>query len=504
MTISFVVATVAIVLFVEALAGAVVLPSIKTGQDATVTAFDKAETMAKIIAGHAAPSGKVPGPAPLNPATITSDVVSLAIPRDTKPAAPGRVGSLALVLDTRGRILASSVPASYPVGNDADPFLPADAVNLLHRGLPAGNPKPGAAAVAELPNGKAVWALVAIRVPVDVAGAGPLTPSGDAPTIVDIRSDPKSGAELGTIGYTYVQAPPEKGYVLPHRLSAAATVILLTLPVGVVFGLATTESLRRRLRRLADASQAVAEGDFATRVHPRVGDELGQLERNFNDMTARLDDAKTRELELAAQNARLSERARISRELHDSISQDLFSLALLSGGLQRALPADSPLQPQVRQLTETVSTAIHEMRSLVLDLHPSALSERGLNAAIENLCATHRARLGLAITARLDPALLEPATEHALFRVAQEAVANAIRHANAAVVTVELDRLDAEVELTVTDDGIGFDPAEPSAASGVGLRVMRERVNELGGRLTVESQRGEGTIVKASVPGGER
>jgi signal transduction histidine kinase len=489
MTISFVVATVAIVLFVEALAGAVVLPSITTGQDATVTALDKAETMAKVIARQETAAGKQPGPVAVDPANIAT-LAALAVPRQAKPAQGGRIDSFALVLDTQGRILASNSAASYPVGQDGGSLLPPDAVALLRRGLPPQNPKLGSAAVADLPGGKAVWALVAIRVPVSAAGPG----------IVDIQPDDKGGASLGTIGYTYVQAPPVKGYVLPHRLSVAGLLLLLTVPVGVVFGLATTQSLRRRLRRLATASQAVAEGDFTTRVTPGDGDEVGQLERNFNDMTARLDEAKGRELELAAQNARLAERARISRELHDSISQDLFSLALLSGGIERALPADSALQPQVRQLAETVSTAIHEMRSLVLDLHPSALSERGLNAAIESLCASHRARLGVEVTTRLDSTALDPAAEHALFRVAQEAVANAIRHADAGVITVELRSRSERVELTVADDGSGFDPALPGLSSGVGLRVMRERVNELGGHLSVESGPGAGTTVKAVIP----
>jgi len=275
-------------------------------------------------------------------------------------------------------------------------------------------------------------------------------------------------------------------------------VLLLTVPVGVVFGLLTTRSLRRRLRRLADASQAVAAGDFDTRLTPASRDEVGQLERNFNDMTARLNEASERALKLASQNARLAERSRISRELHDSISQHLFSLTLLSGGLQRALPSDSPLQAQVGLLSDTVATAIHEMRALVLDLHPSALTDKGLGPALEDLCASYRARLGMKVTARVEPVQLDAAGQHALLRVAQEAMANAARHADATTVRLELRAVAGGAVLEVADDGRGFDTNGASTPTGgVGLRLMRERIAELGGELALDSRPGSGTTVRA-------
>jgi signal transduction histidine kinase len=336
------------------------------------------------------------------------------------------------------------------------------------------------------PDKKTVWALAGIRVPVAAGTAA-----------VDVENDPKGGGQIGTVGYVYVQAPATTGFALNHRLSLAALVLLLTVPVGVAFGLLTTRSLRRRLRRLADASQAVATGDFATRLTPASRDEVGQLERNFNDMTARLNEATERELQLASQNARLAERSRISRELHDSISQHLFSLTLLSGGLQRALPPESPLQAQVGRLSDTVATAIHEMRALVLDLHPSVLTDKGLGPALDDLCASYRARLGLEVTAGVEPVQLDPAGQHAILRVAQEAIANAARHADATTVRLELRAVPGGAVLEVADDGHGFDANPPMAPTGgVGLRLMRERVAELGGELSVDSRPGSGTTVR--------
>jgi signal transduction histidine kinase len=485
MAISYVLATVAIVAFVEVLAGAVVLPQVYGGKDSTVKALDTAQLGANRVAKAAAGTGSLSAGIDLAiPANGRDLGGSLSIPTISAPLPPGRVEPIALILDTQGRILSTTDTFGHPDGAQASALLPADAVSELQTGLPP-NPKLGNASVGVGPGGKTVWALAEIRAPI---AAG---------TAADVETGPK-GEQIGTIGYVYVQAPATAGFALPHRLSLAALVLLLTVPVGVVFGLLTTRSLRRRLRRLAEASQAVAAGDFDTRLTPASRDEVGQLERNFNDMTARLDEATERALKLASQNARLAERSRISRELHDSISQHLFSLTLLSGGLQRALPSDSPLQAQMGLLSDTVATAIHEMRALVLDLHPSALTDKGLGPALEDLCASYRARLGLDVSARVEPVRLDAAGQHALLRVAQESMANAARHADATTVRLELRAVDGGAVLEVADDGRGFDTSPASTPTGgVGLRLMRERLAELGGELTVDSQPGSGTTVRA-------
>ena len=487
MTVSYVLATVATVLFVEGVAGALVLPRVLTGQDVTLRALGVAQVRAKelgragLTPGGALPVGEVPDKATVIQATKAAGF----------PALDAKDGSTTLVLDTTGRVLWSSDPSADAVGSDATRVLPPQAVTEIQGGT-AG--KLGTSAVLAVPNGKSVWALVPIRTEV---------PPGTR--AVDTEADPKAGVVTGTVGYVYVVSPGTNGYVLSHRVTWAVAVVLLTIPVGVAFGLLTTRRLRRRLRHLADASQAVASGDFDTRVDVAAGgaDEVGMLEHNFNEMTARLGTATAHELELASQNARLAERSRISRELHDSVSQDLVSLSMLSGGLERALPPDSPLQPQVARIADTVATAIHEMRALVLDLHPTALAEKGLVGALEDLCASYRARFGLTIDARLEPVVLDDACQHAVLRVAQEALANANKHADPSVITVSLEPElgpRPRAVLTVTDDGRGFDPAVASGGSGLGLRLMRERVAEVDGSLAINSSPGRGTTVRLEVP----
>jgi signal transduction histidine kinase len=400
-----------------------------------------------------------------------------------KIGAPGPPAVVELLIDTDRRIVSSDDSTRFPVGADAALLLPAPAATELRSGI-YGGPKPGAAAVLAGPNGKLVWSLVPIEVPSPSTGAPPA----------------KAGPPI-TAGYVYLQMPPGSAVIVGRaRIGAGALVLALTLPVGVAFGLFTTRRLRRRLRDLADASQAVADGAFTTRVTPGAEDEVGRLERNFNDMAARLGDASRRELELASQNATLAERSRISRELHDSISQDLFSLAMLAGGLERAVPADSPLQGTLRTISETIATAIQETRALVLDLHPSALVEKGLAVAVEDLCASYRTRLGIDVVTELEPVDLDSPGQHAMLRIAQEALGNAARHADARAVTVALRPANDGVELVVADDGQGFDPSALTPSSGFGLRLMRERVTELGGRLEVDSAIGRGTSVRVTLP----
>jgi signal transduction histidine kinase len=204
---------------------------------------------------------------------------------------------------------------------------------------------------------------------------------------------------------------------------------------------------------------------------------------------------------LADKSARQAERNRISRELHDSISQDLFSISLISAGLEKALPKDSPLRAQVHALVETTEATNREMRALLLELRPAMLEERGLVPALEELASSYSVRLGVKVDAELEPLRMQPAAELAALRIAQEGVANAVKHARATNIKLGLHRMDAHADITVSDDGGGFDPSANGAVEGLGLRLMRERVEELGGTLKISSRPGEGSIVVASIPG---
>ena len=211
--------------------------------------------------------------------------------------------------------------------------------------------------------------------------------------------------------------------------------------------------------------------------------------------------ARRREAEHAA-----AERQRIARDLHDSVTQTLFSMSLQAGiadhELRRAeLPKDSRLVEALAEVRTLASTALAEMRGLIFELHPGALAEEGLVAGLTRHAAAVAARAELPVVVHGPPERL-PLTieaEESLYRLAQEAVTNAVRHARATRIdiTVELTALD--VHLTIADDGQGFD-AQRSYAGHYGLESMRSRAEELGGQLELASGAGDGTTVRVRVP----
>jgi len=215
---------------------------------------------------------------------------------------------------------------------------------------------------------------------------------------------------------------------------------------------------------------------------------------------------------VAIENARLvgrsrelavvQERNRMARELHDSMTQLLYSLVLFAGASRKALQA-SRLERAERNLIrveQSAQQALREMRLLVFELRPHSLDGERLAGALRQRLYAVENRLGintqLSVQGELD---LPAATEEGLYRIAQEALTNALKHASASSVRVEVSAVEGAVNLEIIDDGRGFDPAAIGELGGLGLVSMRERADELGGTLTIVSAPGEGTRVKVTV-----
>jgi two-component system sensor histidine kinase UhpB len=211
---------------------------------------------------------------------------------------------------------------------------------------------------------------------------------------------------------------------------------------------------------------------------------------------------------LAAQE---EERRRLARELHDDTMQ---SLAALIMGLERGLEAMPAHQPHVSEAHHTVGKLrdlavglLDELRHLTLDLRPAVLDDHGLPAALRWLAQTHQERTGLGVefedvteaACRAGEHQLPPPVETALYRIAQEALSNATRHAHAGRVRLTLDVSDGEAVVEVADDGSGFDTTAPRDGQQMGLFNMRERAALLGGALEVRSSP-RGTLVRARIP----
>ncbi|MFB7112242.1 GAF domain-containing sensor histidine kinase [Streptomyces sp. NPDC056190] len=208
---------------------------------------------------------------------------------------------------------------------------------------------------------------------------------------------------------------------------------------------------------------------------------------------------RSRELTIA------EERSRLAHELHDAVSQKLFSLRLTAQAATALVDRDpARAKGELQQVAVLAAEAVDELRAAVVELRPAALDEDGLVATlrtqIQVLDRAHSARV--TFTTRGIRAL-PAAQEEAMLRVAQEALHNALRHARADHVDVTLDRRGCGAVLRITDDGTGFDPkVVRRAGRHLGLVSMRDRASGAGGRLTVESEPGKGTAIEMEVPGG--
>jgi len=217
--------------------------------------------------------------------------------------------------------------------------------------------------------------------------------------------------------------------------------------------------------------------------------------------------------EQAEQAAALAERSRLARELHDSVTQSLYSVTMYAEAAARLLTAgqETTAAEYLRDARDTAQEALREMRLLIFELRPPALEEGGLTGALQARLDAVEKRAGVQAELRVegvegmaDAEWLPQAIQQELYHVAQEALNNSLKHAKAAKLRVCLRLKDDAVCLEVVDDGIGFDPTTAEARGGLGLPGMRERVQRIGGQLQIESALGRGTTVSVQVPrGGE-
>jgi signal transduction histidine kinase len=208
---------------------------------------------------------------------------------------------------------------------------------------------------------------------------------------------------------------------------------------------------------------------------------------------------ESRELSIVA------ERNRLALELHDSVSQKLFGLVLSAEAARTLLDRDpDAARAQVAKLQGLAEDALEELRSLVFELRPPDLERDGLPGALRKHVTMLR-RLGQREIALEAPADLTPdaAQDGEVLRIAQEALQNALRHANADHVAVRLNAAEGELSVEIADDGAGFDPDAAGLRSRrLGLTSMEERAERIGGRLAIRSAPGEGTTVSLVVPRG--
>lgn len=261
--------------------------------------------------------------------------------------------------------------------------------------------------------------------------------------------------------------------------AAVGPLVSLATSVGIVYAL--TALIRERIQR------------------EELFQELSTAHRELRDAHQRLRLSAAREADMAT----LRERNRLAREMHDSLGHALVSIAIKLEAAQYLYPVDAPRAlAETTETTALVRSTMTDLRHSLAGLRPAPLEEHALGDALAELARSTEQRSGVqaicSVEARADS--LDRAQQEAFYRVGQEALTNVAKHAHATHVAVSFTVQDALATLEVADNGVGLGAAERGGPDRYGLLGMRERVDALGGSLTLGPRPGGGTVLRASIP----
>jgi signal transduction histidine kinase len=292
-----------------------------------------------------------------------------------------------------------------------------------------------------------------------------------------------------------------------YRIRNNIMIISVSVVILVVFILYfISHHLTRPVVELMRAADEIGSGRFSTRVRPTSNDEIGRLAMAFNRMSRQLqqnDEALKKE---KAQRIRSVfdgqeiERQRLSRELHDGLGQSLIAIKL------RLENPELEVEPRTSLIVEGIKTSfdkiIDEVRRISNNLMPAALHEFGLENALRNHCEELSEQTGISMefASKGNAVSMSRKTKIYLYRIAQEALNNVVKHSGASKVRVQLLKEPGSVQLTIADDGKGINREESCSGRGNGLFNMRERANLLQGRMQIETAAGMGTTISIHLP----
>lgn len=282
--------------------------------------------------------------------------------------------------------------------------------------------------------------------------------------------------------------------------------VLAAVAVSLAMSFVIVRVALRPLAAIEATAARVWRGDFTARAPLSLlaDRDMARLGHTLNLLLDAIERDRERlrsltKLVIAAQD---QERARLARELHDSVAQTMAALVMQLGAAQRE--AEGPaMQARLALVRGIAGDALEEVRLLSHTVHPRVLEDLGLPAALEWLARQTQDAEAVRVTVavELEPEGLTAEQASTLYRVAQEALRNAVRHGRPRQVRLDLDEADGEASLTVTDDGVGFDlAAAEERRPGMGLFSMRERVALVDGTLEIASTKGTGTRVRATIP----
>lgn len=286
-------------------------------------------------------------------------------------------------------------------------------------------------------------------------------------------------------------------------------IIVVSLSFGFVVGVIQGWYWRRQLYTIEHQLVELSKGNERTdeeidvKEITRINETIVLIEKKMakqTELAQRMVTERAEEREKSLQEVVVQERNRLARELHDSVSQQLFAASMMISAINET---DSSDLQHIKKKMQMVEKMIHqsqlEMRALLLHLRPVALKGKSLSEGAEELLYELTQKVPMDIEWSVESLTLEKGLEDHLFRILQESVSNTLRHAKAHSLNVMLIERDHNIILRIVDDGIGFD-VEEGKTSSYGLQNMQERAFEVGGTLKVVSVKNQGTRLEVKVP----
>ncbi|MGG1396605.1 sensor histidine kinase [Bacillus salipaludis] len=293
--------------------------------------------------------------------------------------------------------------------------------------------------------------------------------------------------------------------------------ILIFIPVfsialGVLIGAVSGFFWRRQLLSVDHSLHQLEEGLQAEiKIKPSITEvqtiasrieKIGKQMSEQAKLSQRLATEKVEDQESRIQEIIEQERNRLARELHDSVSQQLFAASMMMSAINetKQLSEDDREAKQLKMVEEMIHQSQLEMRALLLHLRPVALKNKSLQEGIEELLLELSMKVTMDIKWKVEAFPLDKGVEDHLFRILQESVSNTLRHAKAEKLDILLIKRDDLVIMRVVDDGIGFEVDDETKAGSYGMQNMHERALEVGGTLKVISMKNKGTRLEVKVP----
>lgn len=285
---------------------------------------------------------------------------------------------------------------------------------------------------------------------------------------------------------------------------------MISLIIGAIFGLGSGVYWRNVFQSIDNYLHDVEEGRILEVKEQGTNDEIStifgrirKIQRQITEQAMlfqKLANEKAEDQEQRIQEIISQERNRLARELHDSVSQQLFAASMLMSAINETkTPTDEREMKQLKLVESMIHQSQLEMRALLLHLRPVALKGKTLQEGIQDLLVELSQKVTMKILWKVEELALDKGVEDHLFRILQESVSNTLRHSKSSQLEVLLIQRDGFIILRVVDDGIGFD-VEESKAGSYGMQNMHERAVEIGGTIKIISVKNKGTRLEVKVP----